>query len=476
MLRQAAEFAQQHKVMLAIEYLNRFECYFLTTAADAKALVQAVNHPHFRTMYDTFHANIEEKAIGPAIEAIAGALRPRPHQRERPRHARHRPRPLGRDVPGAARRSSYDGWLVIEAFGRALPDLAAATKVWRDLFPERRGGVHAGAAVHQGEVEGVRVMVGNDHAAADRNTWAAGTGEKSGKFPDFSVPGQFETLLPDRNADQRPSTSLCGGPLGAAEPRRTPRSDGQGHDSRAWRSYSECAGCVCQRFWQLRQVVVWGNTYPPGKGSGPGEIARLGEIRPAPRDTLNSSSSTSEGHNSHGRLYSSTASPSAPGTSAPAPTRSARRSATEVAFAAKIREYKKLGFDGVQFHDDDVVPGRPRPGRQTQKGVAEGQEDARRRGPVLRVHRPAAVGAPQHHRRRLHLQQRRRAQVRHRPLEAGRRHRQRRSAARDIVLWLAREGTYIREAKDPIDAPSAASSTPSTPCSSTTRTSASSAR
>ena len=27
----------------------------------------------------------------------------------------------------------------------------------------------------------------------------------------------------------------------------------------------------------------------------------------------------------------------------------------EVAFAAKIREYKNLGFDGVQFHDDDVV-------------------------------------------------------------------------------------------------------------------------
>src|ERR1700741_4842695 len=28
----------------------------------------------------------------------------------------------------------------------------------------------------------------------------------------------------------------------------------------------------------------------------------------------------------------------------------------EVAFAAKGREYKKRGFDGVQFHDDDVVP------------------------------------------------------------------------------------------------------------------------
>jgi D-psicose/D-tagatose/L-ribulose 3-epimerase len=28
---------------------------------------------------------------------------------------------------------NYDDWLVIEAFGRALP--AAATRVWRDLFP-----------------------------------------------------------------------------------------------------------------------------------------------------------------------------------------------------------------------------------------------------------------------------------------------------------------------------------------------------
>jgi len=35
----------------------------------------------------------------------------------------------------ALREVKYDGWLVIEAFGRALPALAAATKVWRDLFP-----------------------------------------------------------------------------------------------------------------------------------------------------------------------------------------------------------------------------------------------------------------------------------------------------------------------------------------------------
>ena len=50
----------------------------------------------------------------------------------------HRPR--GGD-PGGAGDAGYDGWFTVEAFGQALPDLAAATRVWRPLFDERgRGG------------------------------------------------------------------------------------------------------------------------------------------------------------------------------------------------------------------------------------------------------------------------------------------------------------------------------------------------
>ena len=37
----------------------------------------------------------------------------------------------------ALRAAGYDGWLTIEAFGTALPALAAATKVWRDFFASR---------------------------------------------------------------------------------------------------------------------------------------------------------------------------------------------------------------------------------------------------------------------------------------------------------------------------------------------------
>jgi D-psicose/D-tagatose/L-ribulose 3-epimerase len=133
-LRQSAEIAKQHNVMLCIEYLNRFECYFLTTAAQAKDLVQRVNHPNFRTMYDTFHANIEEKRPAPAIKNLAGHFA-HVHISENDRGTPGTGMVHWDETFKTLHEVKYDGWLVIEAFGRALPALAAATKVWRDLFP-----------------------------------------------------------------------------------------------------------------------------------------------------------------------------------------------------------------------------------------------------------------------------------------------------------------------------------------------------
>ena len=133
-LRQAAEDGQKVKVKLAVEYLNRFECYFLTTAADAKALVKAVDHPNFRTMYDTFHANIEEKSAEKAITALAPDFI-HVHISESDRGTPGTGMVHWKETFQALKKVKYDGWLTIEAFGRALPALAAATKVWRDLFP-----------------------------------------------------------------------------------------------------------------------------------------------------------------------------------------------------------------------------------------------------------------------------------------------------------------------------------------------------
>jgi D-psicose/D-tagatose/L-ribulose 3-epimerase len=133
-LRRAAEDAQKAGVMLAIEYLNRFECYFLTTAADARALVKQVGHPNFRTMYDTFHANIEEKNGYQAVKGLADSMI-HFHVSESDRGTPGTGQVHWEETFRALREIGYDGWLVIEAFGRALPALAAATRVWRDLFP-----------------------------------------------------------------------------------------------------------------------------------------------------------------------------------------------------------------------------------------------------------------------------------------------------------------------------------------------------
>lgn len=133
-LRQAAEFAKGANLTLAIEYLNRFECYFLTTAADARELVQSVNHPNFRCMYDTFHAHIEEKSQAAAVQTVAPVMA-HVHVSENDRGTPGTGQVRWDEAFRAIKQTGYDGWLVIEAFGRALPDLAAATRVWRDLFP-----------------------------------------------------------------------------------------------------------------------------------------------------------------------------------------------------------------------------------------------------------------------------------------------------------------------------------------------------
>jgi D-psicose/D-tagatose/L-ribulose 3-epimerase len=132
--REIADYAAGVKVQLAIEYLNRFENYFLTTAAETVSFVDAVNRPACGMMWDTFHAHIEEKSTAP-IEDIRHRL-VHVHISENDRGTPGTGQVHWAENFAALKKINYDRWLTIEAFGRALPDLAAATRVWRDLFDD----------------------------------------------------------------------------------------------------------------------------------------------------------------------------------------------------------------------------------------------------------------------------------------------------------------------------------------------------
>jgi D-psicose/D-tagatose/L-ribulose 3-epimerase len=119
-------------VSLAIEPLNRFETYFLNTAADAVALADEIAHPQVGVLIDTFHANIEEKDIAAAY-TLAGKRLKHVHTCENDRGICGSGHIDWPPIVKAIRATGYDGWLTIESFGFALGEISAAASIWRDI-------------------------------------------------------------------------------------------------------------------------------------------------------------------------------------------------------------------------------------------------------------------------------------------------------------------------------------------------------
>jgi D-psicose/D-tagatose/L-ribulose 3-epimerase len=132
-LREVAPHAEERGVTIVVEYLNRFEMYLTNTAADLAAIVREVDHPSVRMMYDTFHAHIEEKDPGEALEACKDVL-VHFHASENDRGTPGTGQVDWDGTFAGLRAIGYDDWVVIEAFGDTLPDLAAATRIWRRMY------------------------------------------------------------------------------------------------------------------------------------------------------------------------------------------------------------------------------------------------------------------------------------------------------------------------------------------------------
>jgi D-psicose/D-tagatose/L-ribulose 3-epimerase len=132
--RTIAEYASQSSnLILGVETLNRFESYFLNTAADTARFVDDVNLPNVTVHLDTFHQMNEEDNMGDAIRACGsrvGYFHACGSQRGVP----------GKDlVPwqetfDALRDINYDYCITIESF-HPRQRIAPLAGIWRDFSP-----------------------------------------------------------------------------------------------------------------------------------------------------------------------------------------------------------------------------------------------------------------------------------------------------------------------------------------------------
>ncbi len=133
-LHAAGDYAKQAGVILVPEAINRFECYLCNTMAQLRSLIELTDHPNVRGMFDTHHANIEEKSQVTAIKTIAPVL-VHVHLSENDRGTPGSGHINFREALVTLKEVGYDGWMTVEAFSRSDPSFANAINVWREFSP-----------------------------------------------------------------------------------------------------------------------------------------------------------------------------------------------------------------------------------------------------------------------------------------------------------------------------------------------------
>jgi D-psicose/D-tagatose/L-ribulose 3-epimerase len=128
-IRTLADYAAERDIVLGVEYLNRFESYLFTCTDEMLAFVEEVNHPHCKIMFDTFHANIEEKNINEAIAKCENHLI-HVQLSENDRGTLGKGHIDFESIIKTLVEINYRGMVSIEAFSMKL----AAANIWRKTF------------------------------------------------------------------------------------------------------------------------------------------------------------------------------------------------------------------------------------------------------------------------------------------------------------------------------------------------------
>jgi len=73
-IREAADYAGEKGVILALEAINRYETFLASNLTRLKKLAEEIGHPSVRMMADLFHMGIEERSLEESLRRIAPYL------------------------------------------------------------------------------------------------------------------------------------------------------------------------------------------------------------------------------------------------------------------------------------------------------------------------------------------------------------------------------------------------------------------
>lgn len=133
-MHEAGRYGADKGVSLTPEFLNRYEAYFGNTMQQCADFLNRVDHPNVSAMFDTYHANIEEKSQPAAIRTIAPHLT-HVHISENDRGTPGRGHIDFATVFTTLKEIGFSGTIAIEAFNRQNQVFADAVNIWRNFSP-----------------------------------------------------------------------------------------------------------------------------------------------------------------------------------------------------------------------------------------------------------------------------------------------------------------------------------------------------
>jgi len=133
-LHEVAQYARFLGLTLGIEPVNRYETHFINTAEAGKRLIRDIGEPNVKIHLDTYHMNIEEKDFYKTILSVRDDLFYL-HLCENDRGIPGTGHVDWKGVFKALAEIGYEGMVTIESFVSTIPEMAAATCIWRQLAP-----------------------------------------------------------------------------------------------------------------------------------------------------------------------------------------------------------------------------------------------------------------------------------------------------------------------------------------------------